>query len=87
MALLKQNNKNSLLYKFAFALCDTKPGTDEPVFPMDRMPFGLVEYQIEFFSCTHVKQVIVYMDCFFFNSFRGNQLQSALMTTIDWYRH
>ena len=65
MELLKQNNKNNLLYKFAFALCDTKPGTDEPVFPMDRMPFGLVEYQIEFFSCTHVKQVIMYMDCFF----------------------
>ena len=48
MELLKQNNKNNLLYKFAFALCDTKPGTDEPVFPMDRMPFGLVEYQIVF---------------------------------------
>lgn len=57
MKLLKENNKNNLLYKFAFALCNTKPGTDEPAFPMDRMPFGLVEYQIEFFSCTNVKQV------------------------------
>ena len=58
MELLKMNNKNNLLYKFALALCNTKPGTNEPVFPMDRMPFGLVEYQIEFFSCTHVKQVL-----------------------------
>ena len=60
MELLKQNNKNNLLYKFAYALCSTKPDTNEPVFPMDRMPVALVEYQIEFFSCTHVKQVIMY---------------------------
>jgi hypothetical protein len=59
MQLLKKNNKNNLMYKFALALCKTKPGTDEPVFPMDRMPFGLVEYQIEFFSCTHIKQVSI----------------------------
>lgn len=57
MELLQKNNKNNLLYKFASAVCNTKPGTDEPVFPMDRMPFGLVEYQIEFFSCTHIRQV------------------------------
>ena len=57
MELLKKNNKNNLVYKFALALCKTKPDTDEPVFPMDRMPFGLVEYQIEFFSCTHIRQV------------------------------
>ena len=54
MELLKKNNKNNLLYTCALALCNTKPGTDEPVFPMDRMPF---EYQIEFFSCTHIRQV------------------------------
>ena len=64
MELLKQN-KNKLLYKFAFALCDTSHGIDKPVFPMDKMSFELVEYQIEFFSCTDVKQVIMYMDCFF----------------------
>ncbi len=44
--LLKQNNKSNLLYKFALALCQTNPITGEPVFPMNRMPFGLVEYQI-----------------------------------------
>ena len=60
MELLKMNNKNNLLYKFALALYNTKPGTNEPVFPMNRMPFGLVEYQIEFFSCTHVKQVLIF---------------------------
>ena len=54
MELLKRNN---LLYKFALALCKTKPGTDDPIFPMDKMPFDLVEYQIEFFSCTPIRQV------------------------------
>ena len=57
MELLKKNHKSNLLYKFAFAMCQTNPVTGEPVFPMDRMPFGLVEYQIEFFSCTNVNQV------------------------------
>jgi hypothetical protein len=57
MQQLMKNNKNNLLYKFAFTLCNTKPGTDELLFPMDRMPFGLVEYQIEFFSCAHIRQV------------------------------
>ncbi len=63
MELLKKNHKNNLLYKLALALCKTKPGTDEPVFPMDRMPFGLVEYQIEFFSCTHIRQVKCTQQC------------------------
>lgn len=57
MVLLKENNKSNLLYKYALALCSTNPVTKEPIFPMDRMPFGLVEYQIEFFSCTHISQV------------------------------
>jgi hypothetical protein len=59
MELLKKNNKHNLLYKFALALCKTNQVTDEPVFPMDRMPFGLVEYQIEFFSSTNVRQVCI----------------------------
>ena len=46
MKLLEQNNKSNLLYKFALALCQTNPITGEPVFPNNRMPFGLAEYQI-----------------------------------------
>ena len=61
MDFLKKNHKSNLLYKFAFAMCQTNPVTGEPVFPMDRMPFGWVEYQIEFFSCTNVNQNYIEM--------------------------
>ena len=54
MELLNHNNKNNLLYKFALAFCKTKPGTDEPIFPMDKMLLGLVKYQIELFSSTYI---------------------------------
>ena len=57
MELLKRNNKNNLLYKFALALCKTKAGTDGPTFPMDKMPSVLVKYQIEFFICAPIRQV------------------------------
>ncbi|KAI8517539.1 hypothetical protein Bbelb_035560 [Branchiostoma belcheri] len=34
-----------------------RQGTDEPLMPLNRMPFGLVQYQIEFFTCTNVQQI------------------------------
>lgn len=58
MILLQNNQKTNLLYKYALAICKKSPTTGEYVFPMNRMPFGLVEYQIEFFSCTNIKQVL-----------------------------
>lgn len=58
MILLQNNQKTNLLYKYALAICNKSPTTGEYVFPMNRMPFGLVEYQIEFFSCTNIKQVL-----------------------------
>eukprot|EP00058_Branchiostoma_floridae_P027248 XP_002612739.1 hypothetical protein BRAFLDRAFT_97281 [Branchiostoma floridae] len=39
--------------------CRNRPGTDEPLMPLERMPFGLVQYQIDFFTCTNVQQVKV----------------------------
>ena len=62
MKLLERNKKPNLLYHFAQCICYTRPkeSDDEPdvaLMPMDRMPFGLIEYQIEFFSCSNVKQV------------------------------
>ena len=57
MKKLQVQKKNNLVYKFAFCIAKNRPGSDETLFPMDRMPFGLVEYQIEFFSATNVMQV------------------------------
>ena len=34
-------------------------GTEEPLMPLERMSFGLIEYTIEFFTCTNIHQVII----------------------------
>ena len=57
MKRLQENGKNNLLYKFAYSIANNRPGSDAALFPLERMPFGLVEYQIEFFSATNVAQV------------------------------
>ena len=57
MKVLQENGKNNLLYKFGYCIATTRPGSEEPLFPMNRMPFGLVEYQIEFFSSTSIALV------------------------------
>ena len=57
MKVLQDNNKSNLLYKFAYCITTSRPGSKELLFPIHRMPFRLVEYQIEFFSSTNVTQV------------------------------
>ncbi|XP_078357969.1 uncharacterized protein LOC144642774 isoform X1 [Oculina patagonica] len=59
MKRLQEHGKNNLLYKFAFCIANSRPGSDVPLFPLDRMPFGLVEYQIEFFAATNIAQLKV----------------------------
>ena len=57
MMCLQKKNKPNLMHKFAKCIAECKPGSDEPLMPLDRMPFGLIQYQIEFFSCTNTSQV------------------------------
>jgi hypothetical protein len=57
MKLLQEHGKSNLVYKFAYCLATRSPGGDKPLFDVSRMPFGIVEYQIEFFSCTNIMQV------------------------------
>lgn len=59
MKILEEYSKSNLLYKFAYCLATDSPRTSKPLFDLTRMPFGLVEYQIEFFSCTNIMQVTV----------------------------
>ena len=58
MKTLQEHGKSNLLYKFAYCISERRPGTNKPLFPIDRMPFGLVEHQIEFFGCTNIMQVL-----------------------------
>lgn len=55
MKLLQDSGKPNLISKWSRCIWgpDGKPKLD-----FERMPFGLIEYQIEFFSCSNVMQVI-----------------------------
>ena len=57
MRRLKDKGKPNLVYDFCACLGKDRPGTKQPLMPFDRMPFGMIEYNIEFFVCTNIHQV------------------------------
>ena len=57
MIILMHANKSNLLYTFAYCIATKRSDSKEPLMPLNRMPFGSVEYQLEFFSCTNISQV------------------------------
>ena len=60
MQYLQMEKKPNLVYKFSEMVTLQKFGNPaEPVIQLGRMPFGLIEYVIQFFVTPHVKQVIV----------------------------
>ena len=64
MKTLKNHIKGNLIYKFAMWIAETCPSTGQSLFPLDRMPSGLVEFQIEFFSATNIMGVGLLSDEF-----------------------
>jgi len=63
MKRLQAAEKNNLLYKFAECIAKRRPGSQEYLMQLDKMPFGPIEYQLEFFTCTNSDQVLC--DCNF----------------------
>ncbi len=59
MVILQEHNKPNIVYNLAKCLGTYRPGTTATIMPINRMPFGLLEYQIQFFSCTNTSQVAV----------------------------
>ena len=55
MSTLKANKKPNLVYKWCE--CLVRKESQKPVLEMSKMPFGLIQYQIEFFSCTNTSQI------------------------------
>ena len=54
MKVLQVAGKPNLIYKWSKCVF----GDDgKPLIPLHRMPFGLIQYQMEFFTCTNVMQV------------------------------
>ena len=60
MRRLEQNNKVNLVVKFCQGLAVDRPDKSGPLIPLHRMPFGLLQYCIEFFTSTNVMQVMLY---------------------------
>ena len=56
MLKLQEKGKPNLVYKWSRCLYNEEL-EGKPSLDFDRMPFGLIQYSIEFFSCTHVSQV------------------------------
>jgi len=54
MKLLQDSGKPNLISKWSRCIWGPE---GKPKLDLKRMPFGLIEYQIEFFSCTNVMQV------------------------------
>ncbi|CAH3170892.1 unnamed protein product, partial [Porites evermanni] len=51
---LQEKDKPNLVYKWSRCLHNSEGKSS---IDMDRMPFGSMQYCIEFFSCTHVSQI------------------------------
>ena len=56
MKLLQNRGRSNLVYKFSQMLTDKKQD-NTPLISMDRMPFGLIDYAIQFMTSTHIRQV------------------------------
>lgn len=54
MLMLQRNGKPNLVNKWCSCLYNDE---GKPSLDLNRMPFGMLQYIIEFFTCTHVAQV------------------------------
>ena len=50
------------MHKFSLCIASNRPGSNDSPFPINRMPFGMAEYQIEFFSATNIMGVSLLSD-------------------------
>lgn len=60
MRRLELNDKVNLVIKFCQGFANERPDKSGPLIPLHRMPFGLLQYCIEFFTCTNVMQVTLF---------------------------
>lgn len=59
---LKEVRKDvCLIYKFAKCIAVKQSNSEESLMPLNRMPFGLLQYQIDFFNAGHINQVRHYL--------------------------
>ncbi len=59
MLRLQHNGKSNVVYKLPQIVAQNRPGTQLSRIPLDRMPWGLIQYQIDFFASKHTNEVIL----------------------------
>lgn len=57
MARLKSSGCSNVVYNLAKGIATIKNGEAESLFPVGRMPMGLVEYTINFFIAENINAV------------------------------
>ena len=58
MRTLSASVKNPyLVEKFARCITDRRPNSNESLMPLDKKPFGLIQFQIDFFTASNVNDV------------------------------
>ena len=77
MEVLQEAKKPNLVYKWV--QCMSRE-SGQPLMPLNRMPFGLIEYQLAFFTATNVMQVCLYFSCYF------SYCRSAIVSNGDRIR-
>ena len=60
MIMLQKKEKPNVLNDFAKCLGVCRPDSVEPLMPVDRMPFGLIQHQMQFFSSKNATKVIIF---------------------------
>ena len=60
MRRLELNDKVNLVIKFRQGFANERPDKSGPLIPLPQMPFGLLQYCIEFFTCANVMQVTLF---------------------------
>lgn len=58
MRKLQELEKSNTVYNLSKVISETRPGTSESLMPLKRMPFGMIQFAIDFFATTNVMQVI-----------------------------
>ena len=78
MVNLQSSGKPNLLYKWCQCLCNEQ---GKPSLDFNRMPFGMLQYVIEFFSCTHVAQVCIHV----FQKWGGGGVGGWCKVVVNWH--
>lgn len=60
MVRLKEAGRTNIVYNMVKAIGTQRPNSEQSLLPVTKMPMGLLEYCVNFFSSTHLQQVASY---------------------------